>query len=145
MLARVTVGDTTIAATRRRRLSANSAVARLLTATAAAALVSIAGPALGGVVDYPPVPPEQLADVIVVVSSQATVPLHVPTAAERIVHAAIVRVEKGTAPLVIVHTANTIVSPLRAGVPAKLLLKAFRNRNAHYIIGVYPESQGGHP
>ena len=99
----------------------------------------------GSLVDYPAIPPEKLADVILALKPHATLPLHVPVPPERIVHGDVVRLEKGVVPLTIVHTPNTMVAPLQAGVPVKLFLKAFRSRNAHYIIGVFPEWYGGQP
>ena len=96
-------------------------------------------------VDYPAVPVEQRADVILVLKPHTTFDLHVSSPAERIVEGDIVRLEKGVVPQTIVHTPNTMVAPLRAGVPVKLFLKAFRGRNAHYIIGVFPEWYGGQP
>jgi hypothetical protein len=97
------------------------------------------------VADYASVPIESLADVILVIEPHATLALDLPTPAERIVQGSIVRVEKGVVPHTIVHTSRTIVAPLRAGVPAKLFLKAFKDRNAHYIIGVFPGWYGGKP
>lgn len=103
------------------------------------------GRPLESLMDLPTVPIEQRADVIVVLRPHVDFPLHFATAAERIISGDIDRVEKGVVPQTIVHTARTIVAPLRAGVPVKLFLKAFPNRNAYYIIGVFPESYGGQP
>jgi hypothetical protein len=99
----------------------------------------------GFAVDYPAVPIEKLADVILVLKPHATFSLQVPSREERIVQGDIVRVEKGVVPQTIVHTPSAIVAPLQAAVPVKLFLKSFKNRNAHYIIGVFPESYGGQP
>jgi hypothetical protein len=90
-------------------------------------------------------PPEQLADVIVVFRPQMNLGLHAVVPGEQVIQGSIVRLEKGVTPHTIVNTPNTIVGPLRAGVPVKLFLKSFKDRNVHYIIGVFPESYGGNP
>ena len=90
-------------------------------------------------------PPEKVADVIVVFRPQVNLGLHAVVPGEQVIHGSIVRLEKGLAPQTIVNTPNTIVGPLQAGVPVKLYLKSFKDRNVHYIIGVYPESWGGKP
>jgi hypothetical protein len=114
--------------------------------TAAAAIAVLAlsvGPAAGQALrlplDYPAVPPEQAADVILVLRPHVTLPAHIPAPSDRIVQGDIVRLEKGVLPQTIVHTKNTIGSPLQAGVPMKLFLKAFRDGHAHYIIAARPE------
>ena len=68
-----------------------------------------------------------------------------PYGDDRIVEGDIVRLEKGVLPQTIVHTRNTIGSPLQAGVPVKLYLKAFKDGHAHYIINAAPEWWGGQP
>lgn len=122
---------------------------RRLAIVAVATLALSTGPVGGqehrSAVDYPAVPPEQLADVILVLKPHVTIPLHLLSPTERVVQGDIVRVEKGVLPHTIIHTRNTIGSPLPAGVPMKLFLKAFRDGRGHYIIGVYPESYGGQP
>lgn len=74
-----------------------------------------------------------------------TFPLHLPTPSDRIVHGDIVRIEKGVLPKIIVHTRNTFITPLQAGVPRKLFLKAFPDGSGHYIIGNFPEWFGDRP
>jgi hypothetical protein len=96
-------------------------------------------------VGYFGVPPDQMADVIVVFTPQINLGLHAVVPGEQVIPGSIVRVERGAVPQVIVNTPNTIVGPLKAGVPVKLFLKSFKDRNVHYIIGVYPESFGGKP
>jgi len=91
------------------------------------------------------VAPDQLADVIVVFTPQISLGLHAVVPGEQVVPGSIVRLEKGVAPQLIVNTPNTIVGPLQAGVPVKLFLKSFKDRNVHYIIAVYPEPLGGKP
>lgn len=98
-----------------------------------------------GTVGYFGVPPEQVADVIVVFTPQINLPLQPVVPGEQVITGSMGRVEKGAAPQLIVNTPNTIVGPLKAGVPMKLFLKQFKDRNAHYIIAVYPEPSGGKP
>lgn len=86
------------------------------------------------------VPKELVADAIVVVVPAADMALHVPVRMDRIVPGAVIAVEKGyrAAPLTIVHTANTFTTPLRQGVPTRLYLKRYPDRDAYYVIGVLP-------
>ena len=95
--------------------------------------------------DFPAVPIEVAADVIVVLKPHVTFPLHLPTPTDRFVYGDIVRIEKGVQPKVIVHTRNTFITPLQAGVPRKLFLKAFPDGSGHYIIGNFPEWYGDRP
>ena len=55
---------------------------------------------------------------------------------ERVVEGDIQRIEKGAAPRTIVLTAVTFTSPLHAGVPVKLFLKRFRDRDAYHVFGL---------
>lgn len=89
--------------------------------------------------------PETIADVILVLEPHDAFPLNVMTSAEQVVSGSVLRVERGAAPQRIVNTPNTIVDPLRPGVPVRLYLKAFKDRNAHYIIGVFPLPEGAKP
>lgn len=107
--------------------------------------LAVPGRPLESLIDLPTMPIEQVADVIVVLRPHADFPLHFATATERIIGGGIDRIDKGVVPQMIVHRPHTIVAPLRAGVPVKLFLKAYPDRNAHYIIGVFPASFGGQP
>ena len=98
-----------------------------------------------GHVDRPAVPIEQAADVVVVLVPDETLDLHMPTPYERVVRGSIERLDKGPMPQVIVHTPNTIVTGLRAGVPAKVFLKKFEDRDVYYIIGVFAASSEKKP
>ena len=89
--------------------------------------------------------PETVADVIVVLEPQQAFPLNVPTPGEQVIRGSVLRVERGVVPQLIVNTPNTIVAPLHVGVPVRLYLKSFSNRNAHYIIGVVPALDWGKP
>jgi hypothetical protein len=90
------------------------------------------------------VPLEEMADVIVILVPTHDHTLHVPAPVERPIKGQIVRLEKGKfSPPVIIHTANTITTPLKQGTPNRLFLKKFRDRDAYYIIGVLPVRQGG--
>jgi hypothetical protein len=112
-------------------------------------LLTAAGPTAGQELTRlglpPAVPIEKAADVILVLKPHAKQSLHMPATIDRIVDGEIVRVEKGVRPTMIVHTRNTLGSPLEAGVPVKLFLMAFKDGHAHYIIGVFPEGYGGQP
>jgi len=105
----------------------------------------VPGAPLESIIDLPTIPIEQGADVIVVIRPDADYPLHRAAPTERVIRGDIRRLVKGPMPLTIVHTPRTIIAPLRAGVPVKLFLKAFANRNAYYIVGVFPESYGEQP
>jgi hypothetical protein len=74
-----------------------------------------------------------VADVIVVLKPAVDYPP--VTGAEVVIQGDIQRVEKGVAPATIVSTQATLWAGLRAGVPARLFLKKFASRDAHYIIG----------
>jgi hypothetical protein len=99
----------------------------------------IMDPTYRGHIDRPAVPIAQAADVIMVIVPDETIELHVPTPHERVVRGSIARLEKGPLPQRIVHTPNTIVTGLQAGVPAKVFLKKFKDRDDYYIIGVFAE------
>lgn len=112
-------------------------------------LLTAAGPTAGqGLtrLGHPPtVPIEQVADVILVLKPHEKHSLHRPATIDRVIEGEIVRVEKGVRPKMIVHTRNTLGSPLESGVPVKLFLKAFKEGDAHYIIGVVPEGYKSQP
>ena len=95
-----------------------------------------------GNVDYPAVPLEQAADVIVVLVPDRTFYLVFPTPHERVVHGSITHLLKGPLPHTIVHTPNTFVTSLEKGVPTKLFLKKFADRDAYYIIGNFAVRSG---
>ena len=103
------------------------------------------GQRLDAIAEYATVPIEQRADVILLVEPHSMHAFDVPARAERVVHGSVLRVDKGVVPQMIVHTPATIVAPLRAGVPAKLFLKKFKDRDAYYIIGVFPAWYGEKP
>lgn len=106
------------------------------------AAVLMAGHAAG---HYPATPLAEVADVVIVIKPRERYSLHRPATVDRIVQGDLVRIEKGVAPLVILHTRNSFSSPLEAGVPVKLYLKAFKDGHAHYIIGVWPNPSGSQP
>ena len=76
---------------------------------------------------------EDVADVIVVLKPSVDYPSF--NGPERVAEGEIQRIEKGVAPDTIVITMSTLWAGLRAGVPARLFLKKFSAREAHYIIG----------
>jgi hypothetical protein len=92
--------------------------------------------ALQGAIDFPAVPLVDSADVIVVLTPHTDIVTIAPV--ERVVLGDIERVEKGVAPQTIVYTANSFGAGVRAGVRVKLFLKAFSDRNVHYIIAALP-------
>lgn len=136
----ITVGRGTVPRETQHRRRRRTAYALCLVLMVPSTVLLPAGAVLGqdssGLADYPAVPPEQLADVIVVIKPHATLPLHLPIPADRVVQGDIVRLEKGPLPVTIVHTRNTMGAPVRAGVPVKLYLKAFKDGHAHYIINI---------
>ena len=95
--------------------------------------------------EFPLVPIELAADVIIVLKPHATFLLHLPTPTDRFVYGDILRIEKGVQPKVIVHKRTTFITPLHAGVPRKLFLKAFPDGSGHYLIGNFPEWYGDRP
>jgi hypothetical protein len=102
-------------------------------------------PIVRGHEDRPAVPLAQAADAIVVLIPDETFHLLVPDSQERIIRGFIVRQEKGPVPSIIVHTPHTIVNSLQQGVPARLFLAKFKDREAYYIIGVHPLPEGDKP
>ena len=56
---------------------------------------------------------------------------------ERIIEGKILQTEKGLKPNLIIHNANTIIMPLKKGVPVKMFLKRFPNREAYYPIAIF--------
>lgn len=97
----------------------------------------------------PAVPLEESADVIVILAPRQDYGLNVPMSMERSVNGQIIKLEKGSLGVrglpeaAIVHTPNTITSPLKQGVPKRLFLKKFPDRDTYYVIGVGPVQQGG--
>jgi hypothetical protein len=106
------------------------------------AVVLMAGHAVG---HYPNIPLEQVADVVIVIKPHARYSLHMPATVDRIIEGDIVRIEKGVQPIMIIQTPNTFTSPIEAGVPVKLYLKAFPDGHAHYLIGVSHAVSGSRP
>jgi hypothetical protein len=98
---------------------------------------------------WPAVPPVEQADVIVILVPADDHALHVPALVERPIKGHIVRLEKGQfekGPFPepeIVHKPNTIIGPLKSGVPTRLCLKKLPNRNAYHPICVEPLKHGG--
>jgi hypothetical protein len=120
------------------------AVAAALVFTVLSALPSAAalGPCeerlllLNGGIDFPAVPPEESADVIVVFTPHVDIVTF--SLDDRVVPGDLERVEKGTAPQTIVYRGNGFGASPQAGVRARFFLKAFPDGNAHYIIGKSP-------
>lgn len=88
-------------------------------------------------------PPDQVADVIVVYTPEVDMDLDKMKPHERGFRGRIEKQEKGDAePLVIVQRPNSMIMPLQAGVPVRLYLKRFDDRDAYYPIAIFPVSSG---
>jgi hypothetical protein len=87
-------------------------------------------------VEFAPFTFAEFADVILVLRPSTDHPVFAPV--ERVILGDVERIVKGTMPRTIIYTANTLNAGLQAGVPVKLFLKAFPDRDAHYIIGIFP-------
>ena len=94
------------------------------------ALVSIASPASSTSIGTLPD-----ADVILIFRPQDD---HLLSVVEEIVRGEILRIEKGVAPRLIVTPAGTLGPAWRAGVPIRLSLLKFADRDVHYPIFVEP-------
>lgn len=83
-------------------------------------------------------PPELIADSIVIYVPDMDLPLHISETTERIIEGQVTKVEKGVEPNLIIHKPNTMITPLKKGVPVKLFLKKFPDREAYYPIAIFP-------
>ena len=90
-----------------------------------------------GLIDYA-ISPELIADSIVIYVPEMDMPLHIPERTERIIEGQVTKVEKGVEPNLIIQNANTMISPLKEGIPVKLFLKQFPDRDAYYPIAIFP-------
>ncbi len=88
--------------------------------------------------------PIELADAVVIYVPSHHHDLNKVKPHERFIDGHAIKVEKGVAPVTIVHTANTFIRPLEAGVPVRLCLKKFLDREAYYIIAILSINEG-HP
>lgn len=93
-------------------------------------LVSIASPTFGTSIGILPEP-----DVILIFRPQDD---HLFSVVEEVARGEILRIEKGVAPRLIVNPAGTLGPAWRAGVPIRLSLLKFGDRDAHYPIFVEP-------
>ncbi len=89
-----------------------------------------------GVIDYA-IPPELIADSIVTYVPDMALPLD-EQGTEHIIEGKVTKVEKGLEPNLIIHRASTFHTPLKEGVPVKLFLKQFPDRDAYYPIAIFP-------
>jgi hypothetical protein len=89
-------------------------------------LVSVASPASGSSIGTPPDP-----DVILIFRPHDD---HLFSVVDEVVRGDILRVEKGVAPRLIVTPAGTLGPAWQAGVPIRLSLMKFADRDAHYPI-----------
>jgi hypothetical protein len=116
----------------------------LVFSACANAQVSRAVTEANGVIEYA-TPPELIADAIVIFVPNTHMSLHRPEAVERVIDGRVTKIEKGKQPNMIVHNANTMISPLEANVPVRLFLKRFPDRDAYYPIAIFPLSSGVQP
>lgn len=89
--------------------------------------------------------PEQVADAIVVYNPMSRQALNKMEPFERVLNGRVEKQEKGRDahnPRVIVHKVDTMIAPLEAGVPVRMYLKRFPDRDAYYPIAIFPVSQG---
>jgi hypothetical protein len=98
-----------------------------------------------GHVDRPAVPIDQVADAIVILVPNENFDLLSPATHERVVTGTITRLLKGPVPPLIVHKPHGFVTSLKAGVPKKIFLKKFADRDGYYIIGVFAVPQEDKP
>lgn len=89
-----------------------------------------------GLIDYA-ISPELIADSIVIYVPSVDMPLD-KQGTERIIEGKVTKVEKGLEPNLIIHKASTIHAALKEGVPIKLFLKRFSDRDAYYPIAIFP-------
>ncbi len=82
--------------------------------------------------------PELIADSIVIYVPDKDMSLHIPETTERVIKGHVIKVEKGVEPNLIIFKADTITTPLEKGVPVKLFLKRFPDREAYYPIAIDP-------
>lgn len=94
-----------------------------------------------GVIDYA-IPPELIADSIVTYVPDMDMPLHKMEPTERMIEGEVIKVEKGVEPYLIIHNANTMIAPLKEGVPVKLFLKRHPDKDAYYPIAIFPIDSG---
>jgi hypothetical protein len=95
-----------------------------------------------GIGEYAP-DPELIADAVVVYVPMAHHALEKLDKSERTISGRVDKLEKGrSTQMVIVHKANTMIRPLHAGVPVKMYLKRFPDRDAYYPIAIFSVNQG---
>lgn len=82
--------------------------------------------------------PEEIADSIITFVPSRSMDLHKPKLTERIIKGKIDKVEKGKKPNLIILTPNTFTTPLTEGVPKKIFLKRYPDRDAYYPIAIFP-------
>jgi hypothetical protein len=89
--------------------------------------------------------PEAVADAVVVYNPMVRHALDKMEPFERVLAGRVETQEKGRDahnPRVIVHNASTMIAPLEAGVPVRIYLKRFPDRDAYYPIAIFPVSKG---
>lgn len=93
------------------------------------------------------VPPETIADAIVDFIPRSHMPLNVASREKRKIDGSVIKLERGSNKFLnqnaaqmpsIVHSANTLIAPLKAGMPVKLFLKHNLESNDYYVIAIMP-------
>jgi hypothetical protein len=87
--------------------------------------------------------PETLAEAIVVFVPSVNMALHIPKDDVQILEGRIVNVEMGAEPKTIIIHAQTMTSPLVAGVPVKLYLIRERETDDNYYPIAIASYEGG--
>lgn len=82
-------------------------------------------------------PPSEAADVIVVFTPSKYQAFNAASMVDRGIAGTVNSVDKGEVKnLNIMHLKNSFTSPLLPGVPVRLYLKKYPDRDAYYLIGV---------
>lgn len=114
----------------------------LLVLTASSAIAADYKPTAADIPEYVS-DPKEMAHAIVVYHPGADHTLNQMVTFERQLTGRVESQEKGgEMPTVIVQKANTIIMPLVAGVPVKMYLRRFPDRDAYYPIAIFPVSPG---
>jgi hypothetical protein len=84
-----------------------------------------------------PVAPETVADSVIEFTPSRDAALNIPLAQEQNLEGRMV-LQAGTAPTSIIVPAHTMILPLQQGVPVRMFLMRFEDRDAYYPIAIFP-------
>lgn len=87
-------------------------------------------------------PPGDIADSVISFRPSIDMALDKAERTERIIEGEILETEKGIKPDLIIQNANTIIIPLKKGVPVKMFLKRFPKQEGYYPIAIFPMDAG---